>query len=135
MIFDKVQQDGSYEIKIAAKNNSLIDESIMAKLEDGINLYIGYLKSGVAQDLSAVKKMNNKIVIESVGGCAYRTLSKVLDKLGIADKFSWNNIEEDPFFHSIGKYDTDPKGNKTFYDYSVDATVTAQNLMEQNSSQ
>ncbi len=125
MIFDKVQQDGSYEIKIAAKNNSLIDESIMAKLEDGINLYIEYLKSGVAQDLSAVKKMNNKIVIESVGGCAYRTLSKVLDKLGIADKFSWNNIEEDPFFHSIGKYDTDPKGNKTFYDYSVDATVTA----------
>ena len=125
MIFDKVQQDDSYEIKIAAKNNSLIDESIMAKLEDGINLYIEYLKSGVAQDLSAVKKMNNKIVIESVGGCAYRTLSKVLDKLGIADKFSWNNIEEDPFFHSIGKYDTDPKGNKTFYDYSVDATVTA----------
>lgn len=125
MIFDKVQQDGSYEIKIAAKNNSLIDESIMAKLEDGINLYIEYLKSGVAQDLSAVKKMNNKIVIESVGGCAYRTLSKVLDKLGIVDKFSWNNIEEDPFFHSIGKYDTDPKGNKTFYDYSVDATVTA----------
>ena len=125
MIFDKVQQDGSYEIKIAAKNNPLIDESIMAKLEDGINLYIEYLKSGVAQDLSAVKKMNNKIVIESVGGCAYRTLSKVLDKLGIADKFSWNNIEEDPFFHSIGKYDTDPKGNKTFYDYSVDATVTA----------
>lgn len=33
------------------------------------------------------------------------------------------NKEEDPFFHSIGKYDTDPKGNKTFYDYSVDATV------------
>ena len=33
------------------------------------------------------------------------------------------NKEEDPFFHGIGKYDTDPKGNKTFYDYSVDATV------------
>ena len=33
------------------------------------------------------------------------------------------NIEEDPFFHGIGKYDTDPKGNKCFYDYSVDATV------------
>ena len=69
--------------------------------------------------------MENKILIESVGGCAYGTLNKVLQKLDISDKFDWNNIEEDPFFHSIGKYDTDPKGNKTFYDYSVDATVTA----------
>ena len=47
------------------------------------------------------------------------------EKLEISNKFLWNNIEEDPFFHSIGKYDTDPKGNKVFYDYSVDATVLA----------
>lgn len=125
MIFDKVEKDGSYEIKVAAKNDKLIDESIMTKLEDGINLYVEYLQNGVAQDLSGIKKMNNKILIESVGGCAYRTLSKVLEKLEISDKFAWNNTEEDPFFHSIGKYDTDPKGNKTFYDYSVDATVVA----------
>ena len=69
--------------------------------------------------------MEHKLFIESVGGCAYRTLSRVLEKLEIADKYEWNNIEEDPFFHSIGKYDTDPKGNKVFYDYSVDATVLA----------
>ena len=125
MIFDKVEKDGSYEIKVAAKNDKLIDESIMTKLEDGINLYVEYLHNGVAQDLSGIKKMNNKILIESVGGCAYRTLSKVLEKLEISDKFDWNNTKEDPFFHSIGKYDTDPKGNKTFYDYSVDATVVA----------
>ena len=125
MIFDKVEKDGSYEIKVSAKNDKLIDESIMTKLEDGINLYVEYLQNGVAQDLSGIKKMNNKILIESVGGCAYRTLSKVLEKLEISDKFAWNNTEEDPFFHSIGKYDTDPKGNKTFYDYSVDATVVA----------
>lgn len=125
MIFDKVEKDGSYEIKVAAKNDKLIDESIMTKLEDGINLYVEYLQNGVAQDLSGIKKMNNKILIESVGGCAYRTLSKVLEKLEISDKFDWNNTKEDPFFHSIGKYDTDPKGNKTFYDYSVDATVVA----------
>ena len=125
MIFDKVEKDGSYEIKVSAKNDKLIDESIMTKLEDGINLYVEYLKNGVAQDLSGIKKMENKILIESVGGCAYRTLSKVLEKLEISDKFDWNNTEEDPFFHSIGKYDTDPKGNKTFYDYSVDATVVA----------
>ena len=125
MIFEKVEKDGSYEIKISAKDNPLIDESVMEKLEDGINLYVEYLKNGVAEDLTKLKSMQNKIVIESVGGCAYRTLSRVLEKLGLTDKFDWNNTEEDPFFHSIGKYDTDPKGNKTFYDYSVDATVVA----------
>lgn len=124
-IFDIVERDGSYEIKIASRNNPLIDEEIMTKLNDGIDLYVEYLKSGVAQSLDSVKKMKNKLFIESVGGCAYRTLSRVLDKLGISDKYDWNNIEEDPFFHSIGKYDTDPKGNKCFYDYSVDATVLA----------
>lgn len=123
MIFDKVEKEGSYEIKISAKNDPLIDDKIMTKLEDGINLYVDYLKNGVAEDLSKLKSMENKIVIESVGGCAYRTLNRVLEKLGLSDKFDWNNTEEDPFFHSIGKYDTDPKGNKTFYDYSVDATV------------
>lgn len=124
-IFDITEREGAYEIKIAAKNNPLIDEEIMTKLNDGVDLYVEYLKSGVAQNLDGVKKMNSKLFIESVGGCAYRTLSRVLEKLGIQDKYSWNNIEEDPFFHSIGKYDTDPKGNKTFYDYSVDATVIA----------
>lgn len=125
-IFDIVEKYGSYDIKIAAKNNPLIDDSIMDKLNDGIDLYVEYLKSGVAENVEPIKKMNSKLFIESVGGCAYRTLSRVLEKLEIQDKYIWNNTEEDPFFHSIGKYDTDPKGNKVFYDYSVDATVVAQ---------
>lgn len=58
-----------------------------------------------------------------LAGSAYRTLSRVLEKLGISEKFDWVNIKEDPFFHSIGKYDHTPKGEKAFYDYSVDATV------------
>ena len=124
-IFDITEKYGTYEIKIAPKKDPLIDESIMERLNDGVDLYVDYLKSGVAQNLDGVKNMEGKLFIESVGGCAYRTLSRVLEKLGIQDKYVWNNIEEDPFFHSIGKYDTDPKGNKTFYDYSVDATVLA----------
>ena len=124
-IFDKVEKNGSYTINFSAKNSPLIDESVMEKLNDGIDLYVEYLKAGVAQDLDRVKKMHSKLFVECVGGCAYRTLSRVLDKLGIQDKYIWNNTEEDPFFHSIGKYDTDPKGNKVFYDYSVDATVLA----------
>ena len=124
-IFDETEKNGYYEIKVAAKNNPLIDEEIMKKLNDGIDLYVDYLKSGVAQNLDGLKKMKSKIVIECVGGCAYRTLNRVLEKLGVADKYIWHNTEEDPFFHSIGKSDTDPKGNKVFYDYSVDATVIA----------
>lgn len=126
-IFDETEKNGSYEIKIAAKNNPLIDEKVLAKIDDGVDLYVDYLKSGVAQkiNLDLIKEIKDKIVIESVGGSAYRTLSRVLKKLDISDKFTWFDTEEDPFFHSIGKYDHTPKGEKAFYDYSVDATVVA----------
>lgn len=124
-IFDIVEKEGFYEIKISANDNPLIDESVMRSLNDGIDLYVEYLKSGVAENLDSVKQMKGQLFIEAVGGCAYQTLSAVLEKLEISNKYLWNNIQEDPFFHSIGKYDTDPKGNKVFYDYSVDATVLA----------
>jgi len=126
-IFDKTEKDGTYEIKISAKDNPLIDESIMEKLNDGVDLYVEYLKSGVAKkiNLDLIKNFDKKVVIENVGGSAYRTLSRVLEKLQISDKFVWFNTEEDPFFHSIGKYAETPKGEKAFYDYSVDATVLA----------
>lgn len=126
-IFDEVNKNGSYEIKISAKDNPLINESVMKSIDDGVDLYVEYLKSGVAKDvnLNLIKNFKSKIVIENVGGSAYRTLSRVLKKLGIEDKFVWLNTEEDPFFHSIGKYDVTPKGEKAFYDYSVDATVLA----------
>lgn len=124
-VFAIAEKDGHYDIKLSAKDNALIDEDFMKSINDGIDLYKEYLQSGVAneQNLELIKNLKNKIVIENVGGSAYRTLSKLLGELGISDKFDWSNIEEDPFFHSIGKYDHDPKGNKCFYDYSVDATV------------
>lgn len=122
-IFDETEKEGTYKIKISAQDNPLIDEKVLAKVDDGVDLYVEYLKSGVAQQssLDLIKNLNDKIVIENIGGSAYRTLSRVLKKLNIAEKFVWFNIEEDPFFHSIGKYDK----NGTFYDYSVDATVIA----------
>lgn len=129
-IFNETEKKGSYEIKIAAKDNPLIDEKVMSKFNDGVDLYVEYLQSGVAKkiNLDLIKNFKNKIVIENVGGSAYRTLSRVLKKLNISDKFDWFNIEEDPFFHSIGKYDITPKGEHAFYDYSVDATVVAKRL-------
>ncbi len=127
-IFEKTNKNGTYEIRISGLNNQLIDEKVMASFNDGVDLYVEYLKSGVAQEinLELIKQIGDKIVIENVGGSAYRTLSRVLKKLGISDKYVWFNTKEDPFFHSIGKYDTTPKGEKAFYDYSVDATVIAQ---------
>ena len=126
-IFDKTKECGYYDIKISAADNPLINEKAMANIEDGINLYVEYLKSGVAQDinLDLIKNYESKIIVECVGGSAYRTLSKVLEKLKVADKFVWFNKEETPFFHGIGKYNYTPKGENSFYDYSVDATVVA----------
>ena len=124
-IFEIAEKDGYYDIKLAAEDNALIDEEFMKSINDGIDLYKEYLQGGVANDdnLEKIKGLKNKIVIENVGGSAYRTLSKLLESLGVSEKFDWFNIEEDAFFHSIGKYDHDSKGNKCFYDYSVDATV------------
>ena len=124
-IFDEVEKNRYYDIKIAANDNPLISQAEMKALNDGVELYKQYLLDGVAKDanLNLIKNSDDKIVIENVGGSAYGTLSRILKELGIEDKYVWMNKEEDPFFHSIGKYDTDPKGNKTFYDYSVDATV------------
>lgn len=126
-IFEQTEKDGTYKIKFAKADDSLIDESTMEVLNDGVTLYVDYLRTGVAKDinLDLIKKLQSKIVIENIGGSAYRTLSRVLAKLNIDNNYDWLNIEEDPFFHSIGKHNKDPHGNSCFYDYSVDATVTS----------
>lgn len=128
-IFEITQKEGTYPIKFSSANDPLIDENDMKKINDGVDLYVEYLKTGVARpvNIESIKNMQSKILIESVGGSAYRTLSRVLEKLEVADKFDWSNKEEDPFFHSIGKYDVDPKGHKCFYDYSVDAALVHKN--------
>lgn len=124
-IFNETEKNSKYEIKFAKVDSQFIDEKTMALMNDGIDFYTDYLKTGVAREINInlIENLKNKIVIENVGGSAYRTLSRVLKKLDIDTKFVWLNIEEDPFFHSIGKYDEDYKGHKCFYDYSVDATV------------
>lgn len=126
-IFEEARNKGKYEIKISKADDELINENFMKVINNGIDLYKEYLENGVAnnENIELINGLKDKIIIENVGGSAYNTLSKLLDAFKISDKFVWMNIEEDPFFHGIGKYDTDPKGNKCFYDYSVDATVVA----------
>ncbi len=124
-IFEQTQKNVTYDINFSKADDSLIDEDVMDILDDGIDFYVEYLRTSVARkkNIDFINDLKNKIVIENVGGCAYRTLSRVLNRLGIAAKFDWLNKEEDPFFHSIGKYNEDANGNEGFYDYSVDATV------------
>jgi phosphomannomutase len=124
-IFDYVEKNGEYKISISSTNDAEIDQKLMAELKNGVDLYVDYLKHGVATEhnLELIKNVSNNIIIESVGGSAYATLSKVLEGLNVADSFEWLHTEEDPFFHSIGKSDVTPKGEKAFYDWSVDAAV------------
>lgn len=124
-IFKETEKKGEYRIKIAALDNENIDQKLMKDLNNGISLYVEYLKNGVAtkHNLELIKGTKTPIIIESVGGSAYKTLSKVLKELSIDENFEWFNVQEDPFFHSIGKSDTLPKKEKGFYDWSVDAGV------------
>ena len=124
-ILNTVDKDGEYRIDFEASENDLIDEKTMQKLNNGIDLYVEYLKNGVAnqKNIELIKNFDKKIVIDAVGGAAYNTLSKILEKLGIQKNFDWLNTQEDPFFHSIGK---DIKDGK-FYDWSLDITVVAKN--------
>lgn len=128
MILNKALNDGVYEIEFASSGDSLIDEEAMKRLNNGIDLYCQYLCAGVAnnKNINAIKNFDKKIVIDSVGGCAYNSLSKILKKLDIDKTFDWFNIEEDPFFHGIGKdIKIDKNGQKVFYDWSLDVTVLA----------
>ena len=124
-ILNIVEKEGEYTISFAASDDSLIDESAMVRLNNGIDLYVEYLKTTVAtkNTLDKIKNFDKKIIIDAVGGASYRTLSKILDKLEISKTFDWLNIEEVPFFHGIGK---DIK-NGAFYDWSLDITVTSKN--------
>ncbi len=127
-ILNTVNEKGYYEINFSSSNDALIDEKAMERLNNGIDLYCEYLKAGVANEknISSIQNFNKKIIIDSVGGCAYNTLSKILKKLNIEKTFDWFNKEEDPFFHSIGKdIKIDKEGKKVFYDWSLDVTVLA----------
>ena len=88
-IFERVQKEGFYEIKIASRSNPLINESILKSLNNGLKLYKKYLENGVADkaNLELIKNANKKIIIENVGGSAYKTLSVLLKELNIEKTF------------------------------------------------
>ncbi len=111
-----------YTIRLSSRNDELITEDF-----NGYDVYIDYLKKSVAKDvnLNLIKEATNngfKLMYDTVGGCMYRTMVPILERLGILEAFDWRNKEEDPFFHGIGKdWRENPKtGKKEFFDYSCD---------------
>jgi phosphomannomutase len=119
----------SVEIPIAARASHYIQDgpqSLLARINNGQDLYLQYLKDGVATDynLANIRQLSNKVVIDNVGGSGHETTSALLAKLGIAGKFTWFHKAQDPFFHAVGKTTVDAKGNRVpYYDWSADTTI------------
>jgi phosphomannomutase len=111
-----------YVIKLSSVNNNFIKEDF-----NGYDMYVDYLKRNVAKEanINLIKKAQKngfKIMYDAVGGCMYKTMSPILEKLEILDVFDWRNKEEDPFFHGIGKIwkENQKTGKKEFFDLSCD---------------
>ncbi|MCK5177866.1 MAG: hypothetical protein KAQ92_09140, partial [Candidatus Aenigmarchaeota archaeon] len=122
-IIEKAEKEG-FDIELSASDSSLILEDF-----DGIDMYVDYLKKGIATqaNLDLIKKeMNNgfEIIYECVGGCMHNIMLPIFEKFGIEKVFLWNNAEEDPFYHGIGKVMHNPlSGKKEFFDYGCDTTI------------
>ena len=111
-----------FTIKLAPRNHELITEDF-----NGYDMYVDYLKKRVAKEvnLNLIKEaINNgfKLMYDTVGGCMYRAMVPILEKLDILEAFDWRNKEEDPFFHGIGKiWRKNPQtGKREFFDLSCD---------------
>ncbi len=124
-ILSTAETDG-YPIQFSAIDDEHINFERLDELHDGVQLYVGYLKSGVATDanLSLIRKTKPPIVMDCVGGCMYRPMRAIFERLGIADSVRWLHVEADPLYHNIGKLDKNPKtGAEEFYDLGCDFSI------------
>ncbi len=115
-----------YPIQFSAATDEHIDFERLDELHDGVQLYVGYLKSGVATDtnLSLIRETKPPIVVDCVGGCMYRPMRAIFERLGIAGSVRWLHVEADPLYHNIGKLDRNPKtGEAEFYDLGCDFSI------------
>ncbi len=119
------EADG-YPIQFSDANDAHIDFERLEELHDGVQLYVGYLKGGVATDtnLDLIREMKPPIVVDCVGGCMYRPMRAIFERLGIANSVRWLHVAADPLYHNIGKLDRNPKTGETeFYDLGCDFSI------------
>ena len=122
----KTAETDGYPIQFSAINDDHIDFERLDELHDGVQLYVGHLKSGVATNanLKLIREMKPPIVVDCVGGCMYRPMRAIFERLGIADSVRWLHVEADPLYHNIGKLDRNPKTGKVeFYDLGCDFSI------------
>ena len=121
-IIEAIKEKGEFTFSFSAKDDSNINRVFLKEISNGIDLYVEYLKNCVATpaNLKHLAGLENRVVIECMGGSMYRTLDPVLRKLAVADKFDYLHKEEDPFFHRIGKVIDE---NQHFFDWSCDTTI------------
>ena len=115
-----------YPIQFSAATDKHIDFERLDELQDGVQLYVGYLKGSVAADanLKLIREMKPSIVVDCVGGCMYRPMRAIFERLGIANSVRWLHVEADPLYHNIGKLDQNPKtGEAEFYDLGCDFSI------------
>ena len=122
----KTAEREGYPIPFSAVTDEHIDFERLDELHDGVQLYVGYLKGGVATDanLNLIRAAKPAIVIDCVGGCMYRPMRAIFERLGIANSVRWLHTEADPLYHNIGKLDRNPKtGAAEFYDLGCDFSI------------
>lgn len=126
-ILKEVEEKGEYTIKFSAVNNPNINYTYLDSIENGVLDYVKYLKTGVATDtnLKVISDLQNKVVIDTVGGSLTNTFNPVLTQLGIRDKFDFIHSPEDPFNHEVGKT---IKEDGTYFDWSCDTTIMKADL-------
>lgn len=122
----KTAETEGYTIQFSTADDAHIDFERLDELHDGVQLYVGYLKSGVATDanINLIREAKPPIVVDCVGGCMYRPMRAIFERLGIANSVRWLHVDADPLYHNIGKLDRNPKtGAAEFYDLGCDFSV------------
>ncbi len=122
----KTAETEGYPIQFSSATDAYIDFERLDELHDGVQLYVGYLKGGVAADanLNLIRKVKPPTVVDCVGGCMYRPMRAIFERLGIADSVRWLHVAADPLYHNIGKLDRNPKtGEAEFYDLGCDFSI------------
>ena len=116
------ENPGGCDIVLSPADSGFIKQDF-----NGYDMYVDYLRKNVAKEenigiIKRAEKNGFKIMYDTVGGCMYKTMNPILEKLEILGAFEWRNKEEDPFFHGIGKiWKANPKTKeREFFDLSCD---------------
>ena len=92
----KAAEMEGYTIQFSAATDEHIDFERLDELHDGVQLYVGYLKGGVATDanLKLIRAMKPSIVVDCVGGCMYRPMRAIFERLGSLTLFAGSTLRQ-----------------------------------------